>query len=131
MVQEVQYHTSSPELASFVAATNSLVNSYVRAVSPGGVPTDAMREHAYTMLNSAQSPQAYAAVIKTMQQEMQSALNAPGQVKKELRGEAPPMTTAPAASASPATGTFPDGATATNPQTGQKIIFKGGKWQPQ
>lgn len=27
-------------------------------------------------------------------------------------------------------GTIPEGATATNPQTGQKIIFKGGQWQP-
>jgi cobalamin biosynthesis protein CobT len=87
MVQMYQKGTSSPELASFVAATNSLVNAYVRAVSPTGVPTDAMREHAYEMLNSAQSPEAYSAVINTMKQEMQSALNAPEQVRKELRGQ--------------------------------------------
>src|SRR6185437_12426144 len=85
MVQAVQKGTSSPELASFVAATNSLVNSYVRAVSPSGVPTDSMREHAYSMLNAAQGPEAYKAVVATMQKEMQAALNAPGQVKTELR----------------------------------------------
>lgn len=85
MVQAVQKGSSSPELASFVAATNSLVNSYVRAVSPSGVPTDSMREHAYSMLNAAQGPEAYKAVIDTMKQEMKAALEAPSQVKKELR----------------------------------------------
>lgn len=84
-VQAYQKGTSSPELASFVAATNSLVNAYVRAVSPGGVPTDSMREHAYSMLNSAQGPDAFKAVVSTMQKEMQAALSAPAQVQKELR----------------------------------------------
>lgn len=85
MVQAYQTGTSSPELARFVAATNSLVNSYVRAVSPSGVPTDSMREHAYSMLNSAQSPKAYEAVTSIMQDEMKAAMQAPGQVRKELR----------------------------------------------
>jgi hypothetical protein len=85
-VQAIQTGSSSPELARFVAATNSLVNAYVRAVSPSGVPTDSMREHAYHMLNSAQSHDAYVAVTKIMQDEMKAALTAPGQVQKELRG---------------------------------------------
>jgi hypothetical protein len=85
MIQAYQTGTSSPELARFVAATNSLVNSYVRAVSPSGVPTDSMREHAYSMLNSAQSPKAYEAVTSIMQDEMKAAMAAPGQVRKELR----------------------------------------------
>jgi hypothetical protein len=85
LVQRVQKGRSSPELASFVAATNSLVNAYVRAVSPSGVPTDSMRQHAYDMLNSAQGPDAYKAVVSTMQQEMKAALSAPGAVKDELR----------------------------------------------
>jgi hypothetical protein len=84
-VQAVQKGTSSPELASFVAATNSLVNSYVRAVSPSGVPTDSMRQHAYDMLNAAQGPEAYKSVVKTMQLEMKAALAAPSQVRQELR----------------------------------------------
>lgn len=90
MVQAYQTGSSSPELARFVAATNSLVNSYVRAVSPSGVPTDSMREHAYSMLNSAQSPQAYQAVTSIMQDEMKAAMAAPGQVRKELRHEETP-----------------------------------------
>lgn len=90
MIQHYQKGTSSPELASFVAATNSLVNSYVRAVSPSGVPTDSMRQHAYDMLNAAQGPEAYKSVISTMKLEMDAALAAPSQVKKELRGDSKP-----------------------------------------
>jgi hypothetical protein len=86
-VQAFQSGSSSPELASFVAATNSLVNAYVRAVSPTGVPTDSMREHAYEMLNKAQGPDAYKAVIETMRQEMGAALSAPEHVRESLRGK--------------------------------------------
>lgn len=109
MVQAVQKGASSPELASFVAATNSLVNSYVRAVSPSGVPTDSMRQHAYDMLNAAQGPEAYKAVIATMKLEMEAALQAPGQVKAELRKGNEPAAAAgaPAAPAPPSTGTKP------------------------
>jgi hypothetical protein len=39
------------------------------------------------MLNSAQGPEAFKAVVDTMQKEMKSALAAPEQVRKELRGE--------------------------------------------
>ena len=97
MVQTVQKGTSSPELASFVAATNSLVNSYVRAVSPSGVPTDAMRQHAYDMLNAAQGPEAYKSVVNTMQLEMKAALQAPSQVRQELKkgNDEAPAATAP------------------------------------
>jgi hypothetical protein len=93
MVQAYQTGSSSPELARFVAATNSLVNAYVRAVSPSGVPTDSMREHAYSMLNSAQSAKAYEAVTSIMQDEMKAALQAPEQVRKELRHEESPPET--------------------------------------
>jgi hypothetical protein len=96
MVQAYQTGSSSPELARFVAATNSLVNSYVRAVSPSGVPTDSMREHAYSMLNSAQSAKAYKAVTDIMQDEMKAAMEAPGQVRKELRHDDKPTEAQPA-----------------------------------
>ncbi|WP_315731675.1 MULTISPECIES: hypothetical protein [unclassified Bradyrhizobium] len=104
MVQAYQTGTSSPELASFVAATNSLVNAYVRAVSPTGVPTDSMREHAYEMLNKAQGPEAYKAVIETMRKEMQAALSAPEHVRQSLRGESKPAEVN--ASAAPTAGAY-------------------------
>lgn len=137
MVQAYQKGNSSPELASFVAATNSLVNSYVRAVSPSGVPTDSMRQHAYDMLNAAQGPEAYKAVVVTMQKEMQAALQAPSQVREELRrGNAPAAAAptqaapsgAPAAPAPPAGPT--EGSIAVNPTTKEQLIFRGGKWVP-
>lgn len=99
--QAVQAGTSSPELAQFVAATTSLINAYARAVSPVGAPTDSQRQHAYDMLNTAQSPEAYAAVIAQMKKEMTAALNAPAEVSNRLKGDitgnSPASTPAPAA----------------------------------
>jgi hypothetical protein len=131
-VQAVQKGTSSPELASFVAATNSLVNSYVRAVSPSGVPTDSMRQHAYDMLNAAQGPEAYKSVVKTMQLEMKAALAAPSQVRQELRRGNEPEAAASSQAPAPAAATagFKDGDVAHNPTTGESLIRKNGKWEP-
>lgn len=84
-VQMVQAGSSSPELAQFVAATTSLVNAYARAVSPSGVPTDQQRQHAEDMLSTAQSPEAYAAVIAQMKKEMVAALNAPAEISQTLK----------------------------------------------
>jgi hypothetical protein len=81
----VATNTSSPELAKFVTATTSLVNAYARAVSPVGVSTDAARQHAYDMLNVAQGPDAYAAVIAQMKKEMIAALSAPKDVSERLK----------------------------------------------
>lgn len=84
-VNAVSTNTSSPEMAQFVTATTSLVNAYARAVSPLGAPTDAMRQHAEQMLNTAQGPEAYAAVISQMKKEMEAALNAPAEISKRLK----------------------------------------------
>lgn len=86
-IQAVEAGTSDPELAKFTGSTNSLVNAYVRAISPTGVPTDVVRNHAYAMLNTAQSDKAYNAVLDTMDAEMSAALAAPEQMKKQLMGE--------------------------------------------
>lgn len=136
MVQAYQKGNSSPELASFVAATNSLVNSYVRAVSPSGVPTDAMRQHAYDMLNAAQGPEAYKAVVVTMQKEMQAALQAPSQVREELRkGNAAPVAALPPQAAPTSGASAPpagpvEGTIAVNPTTKEQLIYRAGKWVP-
>lgn len=79
--------TSSPDMAAFVTATTSLVNAYARAVSPLGAPTDAMRQHAEEMLNTAQGPDAYAAVIAQMKKEMEAALNAPAEISDRLKAD--------------------------------------------
>lgn len=106
----VRTGTSSPEMAAFVTATTSLVNAYARAVSPLGAPTDAMRQHAEQMLNTAQSPEAYAAVIAQMKNEMKAALDAPAEISSSLK--------------SSITGAQPDGAGGAkiyryNPATGE------------
>jgi hypothetical protein len=98
-VNAVRTNTSSPEMAAFVTATTSLVNAYARAVSPLGAPTDAMRQHAEQMLNTAQSPEAYAAVIAQMKNEMKAALDAPAEISSNLKSSitGAPASTAPAA----------------------------------
>lgn len=82
--QQYQAGTSSPELARFVAANNSLVNVYSRAVS-GGTATVSGSEHAREMLSTAMSPQAYRAVVEQLQAEMLAALKSPGQVREQLK----------------------------------------------
>lgn len=53
---------------------------------------------------------------------------------RKLRGESEPAPavpqTGPGEAVAAPGGAIGEGATATNPQTGQKIIFKGGQWQP-
>ena len=90
-IQALERGVSNPELAKFVAANNSLVNGYVRAISPTGVPTDIVRKHAWDMLNTAQSKEAYSAVLDTMESEMNAAIVAPEQMKQQLlkRGALP------------------------------------------
>lgn len=81
---------SDPKLAKLKAATNSLVNAYAAAVG-GGTPTVHDKEAADHMLATAQSPEAYNAVVDQMILETQKALDAPGQVRARINaGAAPP-----------------------------------------
>lgn len=77
---------SDPALAKLKAATNSLVNAYAAAVG-GGVPTVHDKEAADKMLSTAQSPEAYNAVVDQLILETEAALQAPKQVMKDMRGE--------------------------------------------
>jgi len=86
-IQAVQAGSSDPALARFVAANTSLVNVYARAMSPTGVPTVSDKDHAREMLNTAQSPEAYNAILDQMQAEMEAAQKAPGDVRVELSGK--------------------------------------------
>lgn len=87
---------SDPKLAKLKAATNSLVNAYAAAVG-GGSPTVHDKEAADHMLSTAQSPEAYNAVVDQLILETQKALDAPGQVRARINagaGAAPPGTSA-------------------------------------
>lgn len=80
-----QGKTASPELRKFVAANNSFVNAYARAISPSGVPTVSDKDHAREMLEVSFSKGDYAATIEQLKNEMEAAKQAPQAAKQELR----------------------------------------------
>lgn len=77
--------TNDPNYAKFAAATLAVVNTWARAISPSGVPTVADKEHAHQVLNTAQSQEAYDAVLDQFKAEIEAARKAPGQVRQEFR----------------------------------------------
>ena len=156
-IQSVQAGTSSPQLKAFVAANNTIVNTFARAINPTGASTVADKEHAREMLSTADGPDAYNAVLDQLQREIDIAHQAPVKAGKMLEDQrqqkkayqpgagggaltapvAPQPATAPTPIASPAqrgpaavSPAIPLNATATNPQTGQKIQFNGTTWVP-
>ena len=94
-VQMVQAATGDPDLKRFVVANNSLVNQYVRAISPTGVPTDIVRKHAYDMLATADGPRAYNAVLDIMNNEMDAAITSPAKMRDYILGTGAAPTDAP------------------------------------
>jgi hypothetical protein len=79
---------SNPKLAKLKAATVSLINAYAAAIG-GGTPTVHDKEAAEHMLSTAQSSEAYNAVVDQMILETQQALAAPGQVRERMTGIKP------------------------------------------
>lgn len=75
-----------PKLRAFQAANTSLVNAYAAAVS-GGSPTVSDKEHARELLSTADSPEAYKAVVNQMITEANAALKAPKTVMEGMRSE--------------------------------------------
>jgi hypothetical protein len=114
--------TQDPQYAKFAAATLAVVNTWARAISPSGVPTVADKEHANAVLNTAQSQEAYDAVLDQFKTEIAAALNAPADVKQALHdrfvgqagGGGPKTATEPAAN--PTTPLKPPAAAAAAPQ---------------
>lgn len=84
LVRGADVITSDKEYAKFAAATLAVVNTWARAISPSGVPTVADKEHANSVLNTAQSQEAYDAVLDQFKTEIAAALNAPADVKQAL-----------------------------------------------
>jgi hypothetical protein len=86
-IAQVAAGTGDTDIVKFVAATNAVINTYARAISPSGVPTVADKEHARDVLNTAQSPEQYAAVMDILQQEINAALESPPEVRAAMAGE--------------------------------------------
>lgn len=84
LLQMADTQLSDPKLAAFKAANVSLINAYAAAVG-GGVPTVHDKEAAEKMLSTAQSPEAYQAVVNQLITEMNAALQAPRSVMEEMR----------------------------------------------
>lgn len=84
-IQAYETGSSDPEMAAWGAANFSLVNTYVRAIAPTGVPPESAREHALKMLNTAMDKEAYRRVLRQMDIEMDAALKSPEQVRDKFR----------------------------------------------
>lgn len=79
-------NTGDPETRQFGAALNSFINAYARAVSPIGTPTVSDKDHARSMLSTADSHEALTAIMGQLKREMDAAGAAPGAVQKQIRG---------------------------------------------
>lgn len=77
--------TGDPEARQFGAALNSFINAYARAVSPIGTPTVSDKDHARSMLSTADSHEALVAIMNQLKREMDAAGAAPGAVQKQMR----------------------------------------------
>lgn len=115
--QMTETQLSDPKLAKLKAATNSLVNAYAAAVG-GGTPTVHDKEAAESMLSSAQSPEAYNAVVDQLILETEQALAAPEQVRERMTG----IKSADGGENSSAV------ASVTKTVNGKKYVQKDGQW---
>lgn len=75
--------TGDPKVVALGAAINTLVNEYARAVG-NGTPTEGSRHHAREMLNAAQSPEQFEAVIDVLRQELTAEEKALTSAKKHV-----------------------------------------------
>lgn len=81
-----QTNSGDPRIVQFGAATNALINTYARAISPSGTPTVHDKQHAEDILSTAQSPEQYAAVVSMMKKEIATARASPGMVRDSMAG---------------------------------------------
>lgn len=77
--------TGDPNVRAFGAAINTVINTYAKAISGGAAGTVSDKEHAREILQDADTPEQFDAVINILKQELQAARTAPGQVRQELR----------------------------------------------
>jgi hypothetical protein len=119
LFQAAGKQASDPKLAAFRAANISLINAYAGAVG-GGVMHIHDQETAKQMLSTADSPQAYEAVVNQLLTETAAALESPRQVMEQMGRESTGADQGGGGEA-PVTATGPNG---------QKIMLKNGQWVP-
>lgn len=125
-------NTGDPDVVQYGAALNSFIQAYVRAVAPIGQPPLQDKQHARRMLEEAQSHDQVKAVIAQLKREMEAAGRAPGVVRQQQREAVTTGLGLGAAPGRPATAQPPTQrpVTATNPQTGEKLMLQNGQWVP-
>ena len=84
-IMAYENNTGDPQARQFGAALNSFINAYARAVSPIGTPTVSDKDHARSMLSTADSHRALTAIMEQLKREMDAAGAAPGAVQKQMR----------------------------------------------
>lgn len=84
IVQNLEKYESDPDLARFAQAIDTTVNVYARAINPTGVPHEAARQRALSLLSTATSPEAFQGVIDIMKSEIDAARSSPDQVRDDI-----------------------------------------------
>jgi hypothetical protein len=98
---------SDPNLKALKVATQAVASEYQQVIARGGTNVTALRE-AMQLLNTADSPQAYAAALKQVEKEVQIAVKGSEKVRASYAGKgsgeaapAPAQQGAPAPAAAP------------------------------
>jgi len=97
--------TGDENVVRLAGATNAIVNTYARAISPTGVANVSDKDHARAILEQGFSKGQYAAAVDQIMLEMEAERKAPTAVKKEFRdlGKTNILTEKKGAAAKPAT----------------------------
>ena len=85
--QKIQRGTASEDMRRFDMANTALVTAYSQVMSRGGVPTDASREHANSILGTAFSKGDYGAAVDQLKTEISAAEKAPGDIRQMFEKE--------------------------------------------
>ena len=137
-IMAYENNTGDPQARQFGAALNSFINAYARAVSPIGTPTVSDKDHARSMLSTADSHEALTAIMGQLKREMDAAGAAPGAVQKQMRERqsqsAARVTNRGGAARMPTFGSEADAAAAAKAgkiKPGDRITINGqtGTWQ--
>lgn len=78
-------NTGDPKVVALGAALNAVINTYAKAINGGQQGTVSDKDHAREILELAYSDNQMDAVYNILEQELQAAIDAPGDVKQSLR----------------------------------------------
>lgn len=125
LVQAGQTQHTNPALKRFLIATDTAAKDYARTINPTGALRESDIEYARKILSTADGPEAYRQALDQLRIEASVMHRAIKRQKGELYNK--PSEDHPAA---PAAADPQEGKIARNPQTGETLIRKNGKWVP-